>query len=363
MTQLMTLHADVLVARREHRLEVALTAEPGDVVAVVGPNGSGKTTLLRALAGLQPLTAGTVVVDGRTWDDAASGARLSARERDVGLVLQDVLLFPHLSALDNVAFGLRARGAGRAQARRVAGGWLERIGVRDLAGRRPHQLSGGQAQRVAIARTLATEPALLMLDEPLAALDVGAAMTLRHELVRHLAAYSGITLLVTHDAIDALTLANRVVVLDGGRVVQEGTPAEVAALPRTPHVARLVGLNVLSGESRGTAVRLSGGHELVTATPYDGPVHVTFPPAAVTLSHDPGSGSARNQWPGSIASVAPNGPVVRVHLDAVGGLIADVTAESAARLGVVPGRQLWASVKATEVTVHVGTGQVGAPLA
>lgn len=361
------LHAEVVVQRAGHRLDLTLSAAPGDVVAVVGPNGSGKTTLLRSLAGLQPLTSGRVVLGDRTWDDAAGGVRLCAQDRQVGMVLQDVLLFPHLTARDNVAFGLRARGAGRAEARRRADGWLERIGVAGLADRRPHELSGGQAQRVAIARTLATEPQLLLLDEPLAALDVGAAMALRLELVRHLAGYGGITLLVTHDAIDALTLANRVVVLDEGRVVQEGTPTDVATLPRTAHVARLVGLNVLSGESRGTAVRLTGGTgphaELVTATPYDGAVHVTFPPAAVALSREPGSGSARNRWRGRIVSVAPNGPVVRVHVDAVGGLIADVTAESAGRLGVAPGQEIWASVKATEVTVHAEASRVGAPLA
>jgi molybdate transport system ATP-binding protein len=360
------LEAVVLVHRPEHRLELTLSASPGEVVAVVGPNGSGKTTLLRALAGLQPLTAGRVVCNGATWEDSSDGVRVSAQDRRVGMVLQEILLFPHLTALDNVAFGLRSRGTERAEARRTAGAWLDRLGVGELAGRRPHELSGGQAQRVAIARTLATDPALLLLDEPLAALDVGAAMTLRLELVRHLAAYGGITLLVTHDAIDALTLADRVVVLDEGHVVQEGTPEEVATLPRTAHVARLVGLNVLSGESRGTRVRLTGGgagSELVTATPYDGPAHVTFPPAAVALSREAGSGSARNQWRGRVVSVAPNGPVVRVHLDAAGGLIADVTAESAGRLGVGPGQEVWASVKATEVTVHTEATRDPAPLA
>ena len=358
----MTLDARVVVQRPGHRLEVTLAAEPGDVVAVVGPNGSGKTTLLRALAGLQPLTEGHVRCAGRSWDETTSRVRLSAQERGVGMVLQDLLLFPHLTAVDNVAFGPRSRGSTRSDARRTAHGWLDRLGVGDLADRRPHQLSGGQAQRVAVARALATDPALLLLDEPLAALDVGAAMALRLELARRLTEYGGVTLLVTHDAIDALTIANRIVVLDEGRVVQEGVPAEVAALPRTAHVARLVGLNVLVGESRGSRVRLLDGTELVTATPYDGPVHVTFPPAAVALSRESGSGSARNQWRGRVLSVAPSGPVVRVQLDAAGGLIADVTAESAGRLGVSPGQEVWASIKATEATVHAGASPRAAPL-
>ena len=359
----MSLDATVRVHRPGHRLEVDLRAAPGEVVAVVGPNGSGKTTLLRALAGLQPLTAGRVVCRGGTWDDPAAGMRVSAQQRRVGMVLQEVLLFPHLSALDNVAFGPRSRGASRTEARQVAGSWLERLGVSTLADRRPRELSGGQAQRVAVARALASDPVLLLLDEPLAALDVGAAMTLRFELVRHLAEYAGTTLLVTHDALDALTMADRVVVLDEGRVVQEGTPAEVSALPRTPHVARLVGLNVLSGTSAGSRVRLGDGTELVTTTTYDGAVHVTFPPAAVALALAHGETvSARNQWRGRVVSVAPHGPVVRVQVDAAGGLLADVTAESAARLGIGPGADVWVSVKATEVTVHAASEQSPAPL-
>ncbi len=352
----------VLVERENHTLAVSVAAAPGDVVAVVGPNGSGKTTLLRSLAGLQALTAGHVACGGRTWEDSSSGLRLSAQERHVGMVLQDILLFPHLTALDNVAFGPRSRGATRAESRRSAADWLERMGVADLAPRRPRELSGGQAQRVAIARALATGPALLLLDEPLAALDVGAAMTLRLELARHLSTYDGVTLLVTHDALDALTLADRVVVLDEGRIAQEGTPDEVAALPRTAHVARLVGLNVLSGLARGPRLRLADGTELITTSPYDGPAHVTFPPSAVTLSREEGSGSARNQWRGRVVSVAPHGLVVRVHLDLAGGLIADVTAESAGRLGIAPGAEVWASVKATEVTVHEAPDGSPAPL-
>ncbi len=347
----MTLEATVQVARPTHLLDVAVTAESGETVAVVGPNGSGKTTLLRGIAGLQPLTAGRVRCDGEVWEDTTSGVRRSVPERSLGMVLQDVLLFPHLSALDNVAFGVRSRGATRRSARETAGAWLERVGVPELSGRRPHQLSGGQAQRVAIARALAAHPRLLLLDEPLAALDVGVAMTLRVELARHLADYDGVTLLVTHDAVDALTLADRLLVVDDGRVVQEGTPAEVARLPRTPHVARLVGLNVLTGHSSGSDVRLPDGSTLVTSEEYDGPVHVTFSPAAVAVGVEPSTGSARNQWRGRVVSVAPHGIVVRVHVDAAGGVLADVTARSAGLLGLVPGREVWITVKATELSV------------
>ncbi len=177
-------------------------------------------------------------------------------------------------------------------------------------------------------------------------------MTLRGELSRHLADFGGIAVLVTHDAIDALTLANRVLVIDDGVVAQEGAPAEVAAQPRTAHVARLVGLNVLAGRSAGTTVTLPDGLRVVSVTPVDGPVNACFSPAAVTLTREPPSGSARNRWEGSVSSAVPHGPAVRVHLDIGTGLFADVTPESATALGLVPGTRVWASVKATEISVH-----------
>ncbi|MGZ4466084.1 MAG: sulfate/molybdate ABC transporter ATP-binding protein [Nocardioides sp.] len=347
------LDAHVVVRRPDHLVDVHLTAEPGDVVAVVGPNGAGKSTLLRALAGIVPLDEGHVVHDGATWEDA--GVRLRTQDRGVGMVFQRQLLLPHLDALGNVAFGPRSQGVRRGPAEQRAQDWLDRLGVGDLARRRPGQLSGGQAQRVAIARALAVEPRVLLLDEPLAALDVGVAMALRVELTRHLADYDGIAVLVTHDALDALTLANRVVVLDDGRVAQEGTPEDVAARPQTDHVARLVGLNVLRGSSSGTVVRLDAGGALVSTTDAHGPVNACFSPSAVTLTLEEPTGSARNRWPATVTSLAPHGAAVRVHLEASGargGLIADVTPASAASLGLVPGRPVWATVKATEVSVY-----------
>ncbi len=349
------LDARVVVRRPGHTLDVHLTVAPRETVAVVGPNGSGKTTLLRALAGLVPLSEGHVRYDDDVWEAAGPDRpheRTTVQERRVGVVFQSLLLFPHLSARDNVAYGPRSRGTSRAEARALAQELLEQLGVGELADRRASALSGGQAQRVAIARALATDPRLLMLDEPLASLDVAVAMSLRIELRRHLESFPGATLLVSHDALDALSLADRVVVLQDGRVAQDGTPDEVARQPRTAHVARLVGLNVLHGVSRGPRVTLSDGSTLVTTTAYDGPTDVTFSPAAVTLGVDAPTGSARNHWQGRVVSVVPQGLAVRVHLDALGGLIADVTVESATALGLVPGRVVHASVKATDVVVH-----------
>ena len=307
------------------RLGAGLSAAPGETDAVIGPNGAGKTTLLQALAGLEP-AEGSVTVAGESW----TAPRRAVRERRLGFVFQDQSLFPHLSALDNVAFGLRTRGATRARARARAQEWLDRIGVGDLASRKPAELSGGQAQRVAIARALAPDPALLLLDEPFAGLDVGVAASLRIELAGHLASYDGVALLVTHDALDALTLADTVLVLDEGAVAQVGTPQEVAARPRTEHVARLVGLNV---------IREPGAFR-------------SFSPSAVTVSLTEPAGSARHRWHGHVVSASPHGDAVRLLVSGDHELIADVTPGATAELGLVPGREVWLSVKETAVAAY-----------
>lgn len=309
--------ADLRVA---DRVRAAFSAQPGEVLAVIGPNGAGKSSLLHALAGL-------VDVSGQALLGGTDLLALPVRERRVGLVFQGQLLFPHLSALDNVAFGLRARGEGRTQADAVAREWLERFGIADLAHRRPRELSGGQAQRVAIARALATDPDVLLLDEPFTGLDVSVQMALRIELGRHLRDFPGIALLVTHDAIDALTLADRVLVLDGGEVAQVGPPAEVAAEPRTSHVARLVGLNLVA----------------------DGEEMLAFTPDAVVVSLEEPHGSSRLHWHGPIATLAPHGDAVRLLVHAEPDLLADLTPAAATELGLLPGREVWLSTKATAV--------------
>lgn len=296
-----------------------VSAAAGEVLVVIGPNGAGKSTLLRAIAGLEP---GRVRVGDEDWTDRA------VPRRRVGYVFQDQSLFPHLSALDNVAFGPRARGLGRREADATARAWLERFGIADLAGRRPRELSGGQAQRVAIARALATDPDVLLLDEPFTGLDVSAQMALRNELGKHLRDFTGVTLLVTHDAIDAVTLADRVLVLDEGRVAQVGPPAEVAAEPRTPHVARLVGLNLVP----------------------DGDELIAFTPDAVTVSLTEPEGSSRLRWRGPVATLAPHGDAVRLLVHASPDLLADLTPAAAAELGLAPGRDVWLSAKATAVS-------------
>ncbi|MGH3506823.1 MAG: ABC transporter ATP-binding protein [Nocardioidaceae bacterium] len=348
----MTLGAHFAVRRSAHNTRIDLDIEAGEVVALVGPNGAGKTTTLRALAGLLPVDDGTISLNGRRL--AGGGVHVPAHQRDVGVVFQDHLLFPHLTVLDNVAFGLQARGARRGDAHKRAHEWLERLEVDNLARRRPGQLSGGQAQRVAIARALATDPAMLLLDEPTASLDAAAAMGLRTELRSHLTAFGGVSIVVTHTALDAMLIADRLVVLDDGVIVQDGKPAEVAAQPRTHHVAALVGLNLVSGEASDGVITMPAGGSLVAADRLSGPVFAAFPPSAVALFETRPTGSPRNVWRGRVTSLAPHGDVVRVQVDAVTPLLADVTPEALTSVGIHPGADVWASVKATEVTIYPG---------
>jgi molybdate transport system ATP-binding protein len=340
----MTLRAELRVQRAGFRLDADLTIEPGEVVALLGPNGAGKTTALRALAGLAP--GSRVRVGESTWDG------LPAEKRPIGVVFQDYLLFAHMTALDNVAFGLRARGTRKAEADAVALRWLDQVGLAGFARAKPRTLSGGQAQRVALARALATSPELLLLDEPLAALDAATRLRVRSELARHLQDYPGHTLLVTHDPLDAMVLADRIVILENGRVVQEGVPRDVVRQPRTDYVAHLVGLNFYRGAASGTEVRLDGGGVLTIAEPAEGPVHVVFPPSAVSLFQEKPTGSPRNTWPATVSGVEQHAHTTRVDLDGSPAVLADVTTATVAELRLQPGHTMWVSLKATEIHTY-----------
>jgi len=348
------LDAHLVLSRGRFDLDLRLQVEPGQVVALLGPNGAGKSTALAALAGLVPLADGHVRLQGLVLDDPRAGSLVPTRRRRVGVVFQDYLLFPHLSVLDNVAFGLQVRGVRRGPARRAAAMWLERVGLGELAGVRPGRTSGGQAQRIALARALVTDPDLLLLDEPLSALDASTRPGIRSDLGHHLSGYGGCTVLVTHDPLDAMVLADHVVVLEDGQVVQRGTPAELARTPRTPYVARLVGLNLHRGIARGTTVELSDGGTLTTAHPATGAVLVAFPPSAVALHRHRPEGSPRNAWPGRVAAMEHQGDTVRVRLDGLPGVLADVTTAAVADLRLDTGQEVWASIKATEIRAYPG---------
>lgn len=348
------LDARVVVQQGSFVLDAAVTAAPGQVLGVLGPNGAGKSTLLRALAGLVPVTGGHVRLAGQVLDDPAAGIRTAPEDRETGFVFQDYLLFPHLSALDNVAYGLRARGLRRTAARRQAAGWLDRVGVADHAGHKPRQLSGGQAQRVALARALVLAPRLLLLDEPLAALDAGTRLTVRTDLRRHLISYGGPAVVVTHDPVEAMVLADHLIVLERGRIVQAGRPADIARRPRTAYVASLVGLNLYRGHARGGRVELDGGGVLTDAEPsIAGAVYLALRPSAVALHRDhPGRGSPRNTWAGRITGLEPAGDRVRVAVAGTPDVLADITPDAVADLDLAAGAPVWITVKASEITAY-----------
>ena len=347
----MTLRCVALVTDRD--VDVTLDVAEGETVALLGPNGAGKSTLLSVIAGMVRPDRGHVSLDGRSLTDVDGRATwVPPHDRKVALLAQDPLLFPHLTVLDNVAFGPRSRGAGRGASRAAARRWLEEVGVAELADRRPASLSGGQAQRAAVARALATEPRLLLLDEPLAALDVAVAPALRQTLRRVLERRTAVV--VTHDVLDALLLADRVVVLEAGRVVEVGTTAEVLARPRSAFAARVAGLNMVEGSWREHHVSTPTGMALggVVSGPEPGSgdaVVAVFRPSSVAVHRARPGGSPRNVLAVTVTELQPLGDRVRVRAD---GLSADVTPAAAAELELVPGARTHFVVKATEVEVY-----------
>lgn len=338
------LHADVTGFTR-----LTLDAAPGTTLAVVGPNGAGKTTLLRALLGLTPRAHAEL----RLGDSEVTD--LPPHRRGVAWVPQDGALFPHLSALSNTAYGLRTHGVPRAEARREAQSWLDRLGVGHLAHRRPGQLSGGQAGRVALARALAARPRLLLLDEPLAALDQTTRAHVRHTLRRHLAEFGGVCLIVTHDPVEAVSLADRVLVLDDGRVLQDEPPAELTRHPRSPWVARMLGRNAWPGTATADGLDLADGGHLVVAEPLAPGTEAlaVIAPEAVSVHREKPTGSPRNVWPGTVREITSGGSRLRLLItsDRAPDLVAEITPQAAAELRIADGAEVWTGVKATEVTV------------
>jgi molybdate transport system ATP-binding protein len=348
----------------ERDVQVELEVADGETVALLGPNGAGKSTLLSVAAGLLRPHDGRVTLDGRTLTHVEAGrtrAWVPPHARQVALLAQDPLLFPHLSVRHNIAFGPRSRGASRRAAAAEAARWLTRIGLPDVGDRRPAEVSGGQAQRVAVARALAADPHLLLLDEPMAALDVDVTPALRHLLREVLADRT--VVLATHDVLDALLLADRVVVLDGGRVAEQGPTREVLSRPRSAFAARIAGLNLLTGTWSATdrAIRLAtgglvhgqlhddGGGDDRAAPDAGTPMTAAFRPAAVSVFPARAAGSPRNAWPVEVTALEPHGGLVRVR---AGRLSADITPQAAADLAITPGDTVWFTIKATEVDLY-----------
>lgn len=349
----MSLRAQIGLERPGFCLDLTLEARDGETIGLLGPNGSGKSTTLRCLAGLEQPQRATIEIGGTTVTDTTRAKDVPPERRSIGYVFQDYLLFPHMSVLDNVAFGLRSRGVGSHEAHERATTWLERLDIADLAQRRPGQLSGGQAQRVALARAIVTEPDLLLLDEPLAALDAGTRSSVRSLLRRHLADFSGAVVLVTHDPMDAMVLADRVVVLEEGGIVQTGTPGEIARRPASDYVAQLVGVNMLRGvASNGTVELAGGGSILIPDHAIDGPVIVALRPEAISVHLQHPEGSARNVWQTAVTALESRGDLVRVELDGPPAVTAVITPGAVADLGLHEGSRVWLSAKATELDVY-----------
>ena len=348
------LDAHLVVARSaEFRLDLELAIAPGETVALLGPNGAGKTTAVSVLAGLVVLDEGHVRLSSRALDDPGEGVFVRAERRNVGVVFQDQVLFPHLTAAENIAYGPRTRGATKRDAIRLALDWLQRLDLAGLAGRRPDELSGGEAQRVALARALAIDPDLLLLDEPLASLDVTTRAALRRTLADHLRGFRGPRLLITHDPVDAFLLADRVVVVEDGVATHGGTPDDIRRHPRTLYTADLAGVNLVVGVVSGGVVRLAQDPPMhIADSSLAGEVLLTIHPRSISLHRDRPGGSPRNTWMTTISVVEPLGDRTRIQLGPPHRLTAEITSAAHADLGLRRGDTIWVALKATEIGVE-----------
>ncbi len=353
------LELEVVSRRGTFELRAEFRAPPGATTVIVGESGSGKTSLLRLVAGLDHPMGGRIVLDGRVYADPAAGIAVPAWQRDVGYVAQDYGLFPHLTVAQNVAFGLEASGVSRSGvARRVTEG-LRRTGIPELGRRKPAMLSGGQQQRAALARALVLDPRLLLLDEPLAALDLQTRRLVRGELRDLLRAHGCVTLYVTHSPIEALLFGDRIVVIESGRVSQIGTRDDLLRYPRSRYVAELMGTNLFSGSAAarpGAAMVRTGDGDLSVSHPSEpGEVFVAVDPTQITIHPHPPEGSAQNVFVGPILELAPEPPSgerIRVVLGTRPTLVAEVTREAVAGLDLHEGLTVHASFKATGIRTY-----------
>lgn len=347
----MTFHLDATVAARS--FDVSLSLEPDETIAILGPNGAGKSTLLAIIAGLLRPDTGKARIGDKIFFDLNPDKYIwsAPHTRGTALLAQEPLLFPHLSALENVAFGPRSAGVTKTAARATARHWLTEVDAETLASRRPEQLSGGQAQRVAVARALAANPDLLLLDEPMAALDIHAAPLLRRLLKRVLAGRRAI--IITHDVLDALMLADRVIVLEDGRITEQGPTRQVLQRPRSKFAAGLAGLNLMTGNATAHGITTAqgqniAGHHQDSIAPGQAAVAV-FPPSAVSVFLTEEHGSPRNSLPVNITDLEPHGDQIRLRS---GELSADITPAASADLGLTPGMTVYFVIKATAVSIY-----------
>ena len=343
----MSVNARIITRVGDFHLDAEIACEPGETVALLGPNGAGKSTVLRSISGLLPIDDGYIRIDATTVDEPATDAFIPPEHRQVGMVFQDYLLFPHMTVRHNIEFGPRNQ-----RTDHNAAPWIDALDLGDLLDRKPAQLSGGQAQRVALARALATDPRLLLLDEPLAALDAATKAKVRGNLRHYLRAFEHGTVIVTHDPLDALVLADRIVVLENGRVTQHGQVAQVASEPRTDYLAALLGVTLIRGTVHDGVIACDGGGTLISSTKLTGNIVAVIRPQAISLHTNKPEGSARNVWESTIATIDAHHDQVRVGLAGPPALTAAVTPAAVAELAIAPGQRIWASLKATDIAVH-----------
>ncbi|MET1015258.1 MAG: ABC transporter ATP-binding protein [Leifsonia flava] len=337
----------------ERRFHLSLTVEPGETVAILGPNGAGKSTLLNIIAGLLRPQSGQSELNGRSLFDLDAGGPdhwMPPHRRGVSMLAQEADLFPHLTVLENVAFGARSSGMRRAAAHDVARHWLAEVDGLEFAARTPGELSGGQAQRIAVARALASDPALLLLDEPMAALDISVAPALRRTLIRVLRQRSAI--LVTHDILDALTLADRVYVLRDGAIVEHGPTRDILDRPRTAFTAGLAALNLLTGVRTESGLRTDSGIDIVSSSPSDAivgsRVAATVRPASVLASIEHAT-PAVNRITGTVIDLEPRGDIIRVRSEAIS---ADLTPAAVADARISTGSSISFTFDSGAVSIY-----------
>ena len=349
----MSLEISMIV--HERKVDVAFHVAPKECLAIVGPNASGKSSVLLGIAGLLNVDEGLIALGGRTLfasGRAIKPVNVPVHKRQISMLAQRPLLFPHLSVRHNVEFGPRSLGVPRTEVRKRAMGWLERVDMAHLADRRASELSGGQSQRVALARALAVEPELLLLDEPMAALDAEAVPAMRSLLAE--VSQERTTVLVTHDLLDAISLSARAIVIEEGRVTDEGLTERVLLQPRTSFGARLGGLNVLRGLAEGPDCVVTADGQKVYGTPQSALLAgqraiAVFNPSSVIVTRSEIETSARNTFSARIDAIDQRDGRCRVS---AGGFVVDVTVSALVELRLAPGQTIHLMVKAMEVALH-----------
>lgn len=341
---------------REFELRIALSVQAGETLAVIGPSGAGKTSVLALIAGLMAPDEGRVTVGERVLFDSAQRINVPPEQRHLGYVLQEYALFPHLTVLRNIEYGMEARGVARDEIVRRAAETMRMLGITHLAGIRPGGISGGERQRVALARAIAAGGQVLLLDEPLAALDAQTRQNARGDLRRVIQSVGVAAVFVTHDYVDALAFGDRICVIDRGEVVQMGSQEDLLLRPKARFVAEFMGVNFLHGTAQtphdGVSKVLVNGIEVSTTVETPGEVFLAFSPVDVTLSAQPPAGSAQNVFPATVTALLQLGGRIRVDLDAGFPLVAELTPDSVARLHLEIGSQVYASFKATAVEAY-----------